>query len=238
VILERADVLRNLSDASGIELSAYRPAHVEDCIRRAMEREGAAGHDELSQRIRSNAASRSAFRRLVAVSVTRVFRDPEQFELLERQLLPPLLADRRRVSVWSAGCADGCELYSVAMVLRRLGGLNRSFLLGSDLLEENIASARRGVYGTDVAGQEVQARLRWEQRDLVRDGAPSGAFRFIFCRNVAIYLAPSTKQVLHDMLTRSLAVGGVLLLGRSERIADPASLGMERVVPHVYRRVR
>jgi chemotaxis protein methyltransferase CheR len=40
------------------------------------------------------------------------------------------------------------------------------------------------------------------------------------------------------MLVSSLATRGVLLLGRSERLADPAALGMERVIPHVYRRIR
>jgi chemotaxis protein methyltransferase CheR len=238
MIGERDSALRSLSDASGIDLSAYGAAHVEACIRRAIVRADASDCDQLSRLIRSSPETRTAFRRLVAVSVTSLFRDPEQFALLERELLPSLLADRPRVSVWSAGCSDGCELYSVAVVLKRLGALSRSFLLGSDLLEENIAVARRGMYGTDAVAADVRGRLRWEQRDLVRDGAPGAAFRLVLCRNVAIYLTPSAKRALHEMLARSLAAGGMLLLGRSERLADPAALGMERVVPHVYRRVR
>jgi chemotaxis protein methyltransferase CheR len=238
VILERATCLRTLSEASGIELTAYRAAHIADCIRRSQQRDGLSGCEELASSIRTSNAARTAFRRLVAVSVTSLFRDQEQFDLLERDLLPELLSERRRVSVWSAGCADGSELYSVATVLSRVGALHQSFLLGSDLLEENVVVARRGVYGAEVARPEIRARLRWEQRDLVRDGAPRGAFRLIFCRNVAIYLTPPAKQRLHEMLVSSLATRGVLLLGRSERLADPAALGMERVIPHVYRRIR
>ena len=234
---ERATLVRALSEASGLELVSYRAEHVDECIRRALEREGAASAAELALLVRSDRATRARFRRLVAVSVSGLFRDPAQFDLLERELLPPLLARGRRMSVWSAGCADGSELYSVAIVLERLGALERSFLLGSDLLEENLAAARRGRYGDVAISADLRARVRWEQRDLVRDGGPGKAFRVVLCRNVAIYLAQAAKRALHELLARSLATGGVLLLGRSERLSDPAALGLERVVPHAYRRV-
>ena len=58
----------------------------------------------------------------------------------------------------------------------------------------------------------------------------------MICRNVAIYLAQAAKRRLHELLAGSLARGGVLLLGRSERLGDPAALGLETVVPHAYRR--
>jgi chemotaxis protein methyltransferase CheR len=138
--------------------------------------------------------------------------------------------------VWSAGCSDGSELYSIAIILERLGALERAFLLGSDLLAENIALARRGVYGDVAMSPALRARLRWEQRDLTREEAPGGAFRLVLCRNVAIYLAQAAKHRLHEMLAGSLARGGILLLGRSERLGDPAALGLERVVPHAYRK--
>jgi chemotaxis methyl-accepting protein methylase len=40
------------------------------------------------------------------------------------------------------------------------------------------------------------------------------------------------------MLAAVLAPGGVLMLGRSERLSDPASLGLRRMEPHVYERAR
>ena len=114
-----------------------------------------------------------------------MFRDPEQFELLEEALLPRLLGGGRRLSVWSAGCADGTELYTLGIVLERLGVLDRSLLLGSDLLEENLVLARAGDYPAGA----VRARVRWERRDLAADGPPPGRWRLVLCRNVAIYLS-------------------------------------------------
>jgi chemotaxis protein methyltransferase CheR len=224
-----------LSRAAGLDLGAYRTEHMAERVRCAIAREGVRDVEGLVRLLRADPAARERFRSSVAVSVSGLFRDPDQFDLLERELLPPLL-DAGRLSVWSAGCANGSELYSVGILLKRLGALEGSFLLGSDLLEENLAAARRAVYGDVSISSELRARVRWEQRDLIRDGAPPGRWRLVLCRNVAIYLTPAAKQALHETLAGALATGGVLLLGRSERLSDPTRLGLVRVVPHAYRK--
>lgn len=227
---------RALSVAAGIDLEAYRPEHVEGRVQRALEREGAPDAAALARLLASDTGARERFRRDVAVSVSGLFRDAFQFELLERDLLPGLLAGGRRLTVWSAGCANGTELYSLAIVLQRLGALERAHLLGSDLLEENLAEARRGAFDGVAIAAELRARCRWERRDLTRDGAPPGSWRLVLCRNLAIYFGPASRHALHETLASALAPGGVLLLGRSERLAHPGTLGLESVAPHAYRR--
>jgi chemotaxis protein methyltransferase CheR len=228
---------RPLSLVTGLDLASYRAEHVTERVRRALERENVPDIDALVQRLRSDPTARSRFRRSVAVSVSGLFRDPQQFELLERELLPRLVDGDRRLTIWSAGCANGSELYSVAILLERLRLLDRSLLVGSDLLDENLEEARHAAYLDATVSREVRARPRWERRDLVRDGALTGRWRLVLCRNVAIYLAPDAKQALVRTLAEALSTGGVLLLGRSERIADPAALGLEAFGPHAYRRV-
>ncbi len=230
-------LLPALSRALGIELGAYREEHVSERIGRMLEREKLASGAELVRLVRADPEARGRLRRSVAVSVSGLFRDPAQFDLLEGEVLPLLLASGARPRVWSAGCANGSELYSVAILLERLGAIERAFLLGSDLLEENLAAARKGVYGDVTASEHLRARVRWERRDLVRDGAPLGMWDLVLCRNVAIYLGASAKRKLHELLVGSLAPGGVLLLGRSERLGDPGELELERVAPHAYRRL-
>jgi len=99
-----------------------------------------------------------------------------------------------------------------------------------------VATARRGVYGTQTMPSRLRERARWERRDLLRDGAPPGHWQLIMCRNVAIYLDQHAKRSLYETLADSLAAGGVLVLGRSERIADAKSMRLEQVAPHAYRR--
>jgi len=67
---------------------------------------------------------------------------------------------------------------------------------------------------------------------------PAGRWRLVLCRNVAIYLALEARRALYATLVSALADGGVLMLGRSERLLDAPSLGLRPVAPHAYERVR
>jgi chemotaxis protein methyltransferase CheR len=234
---QAADALRNLSLASGMDLFAYREEHVTERVSRALEREGIEEVDELVELLASDRDARNRFRHSVAMVVTGLFRDPEQFQLLERELLPLVIGTRRQLRVWSAGCADGSELYSVGIVLAQMGVLDSASFLGSDLLEENLVLAERGVYGDVQLPASLRVRMRWEQRDLLSDASPPGKWSLVLCRNLAIYLRADAKRRLHERLAGALAAGGVLLVGRSERISDPERIGLERLVPHAYRRV-
>ena len=138
---------------------------------RALEREGIQEVDELVELLASDREARDRFRHSVAMVVTGLFRDPEQFQLLERELLPLVIGTRRQLRVWSAGCADGSELYSVGIVLAQMGVLDSAGFLGSDLLEENLVLAERGVYGDVQLPASLRARMRWEQRDLLSRAA-------------------------------------------------------------------
>ncbi len=238
--MSRADAAptRALSRVLGIDLSAYRERHVRERIERAVVREDAGDVVGLVRLLRSDVSARRRFRRSVAVSVSGLFRDGAQFDLLERELLPPLVATGRRLRIWSAGCADGAELYSVAFVLERLGALDRSLLVGSDLLEENLEAARRGVYGDLSVPDEVRARVRWERRDLLGDVPAPGRWDVILCRNVAIYLTRDARDALHASLASALGRDGVLVVGRSEWVPRADALGLEPAGPHAYRRHR
>jgi chemotaxis protein methyltransferase CheR len=227
----------DLSRACGLNLSAYRPEHVAERVRRAFEEEGVAGVEELARLFITDSEARRRFRRSIAMVVTGLFRDPEQFQLVERELLPGLIDSRRTLRIWSAGCADGSELYSVGIVLAQMGELEGTTLLGSDLLDENLVAAAEGVYGDVQLPPALRAHMRWDQRDLLVDPPPPGKWGLILCRSLAIYLRSEAKERLHRQLAGVLAPHGVLLLGRSERLSDPAALGLEPVAPHAYRRV-
>ncbi len=220
-----------LERACGLPLTSFRPEHVCEQVERARRRERVESDDALAQRLRCDGEARRRFRRSVAISHGALFRDPEQFELLESTLLPRLLARGTRLSVWSAGCSDGAEVHSLGLLLERMGALERALLLGSDLLQENLAVARAGDYPASLRG-----RMRWEERDLSADGPPPGRWRLVVCRNVAIYLEPGARRRLYATLAAALSSRGILLLGRSERLLDPGALGLRQVAPHAYER--
>lgn len=237
--LDQAD-LTALGQACGIPLAAYRPGHVQACVGRMLTRCGVPDLPGLIQLCQRDALARAALLRCLLVPTTGLFRDPEQFALLERDLLPGLVGGARRgVRVWSAGCSDGTELYSVALILGRLGVLPRCQLVGTDILAERVDRASRGGPATEAARRAAVAAaavLRWQRRDLVRDPPPPGRFDLVLCRNVLIYLDVSVRSAVYRKLAGVLRRGGVLLLGRSEWLTEPAPLGLVPAGPHAYRK--
>ena len=89
----------------------------------------------------------------LTVGETYFFRDPESFEALEREILPPLVARRseagRTLRLWSAGCCTGEEAYSLAITCARalpdLRAWNAS-ILATDINPKFLAKAGAGVY--------------------------------------------------------------------------------------------
>lgn len=232
--LDQVD-LTSLGQACGIPLAAYRRGHVQTCVSRTLIRWGVPGVPELIRLCWQDGQARAALLRCLLVPTTGLFRDPEQFAVLDRDILPGLVSGPGGVRVWSAGCSDGSELYSVALLLDRLGAAPRCQLLGTDILAERVARASRGGPETMPASQAAAA-IRWERRDLVREPPPGGRFDLVLCRNVLIYLDSSARAMVHRKLAAALRRGGVLLLGRSEWLPDPAPLGLVPVAPHAYRK--
>jgi chemotaxis protein methyltransferase CheR len=235
--LSDADIV-GLSVACDLDLANFRRTHVEARVARALEQERAENVAELRDRLTTTDAAREAFRRSVAISVTGLFRDAEQFE----QLAEALRAEPKKPRpprVWSAGCATGEESWSLAALLARLGRADGALVLGSDLLPENVRAARRlRPTARELGGVVIPAtmRVRFECRDLVHDGAPGTGWDIVLCRNVAIYLEEARRRQVHRTLALALARQGLLLLGRSERLSDPAALGLRRLSPHLYLR--
>ena len=222
-----------LSRASGLPLHAYKPEHIERQVETTMRSEGAPDAAEMATRMGRNVAARGRFRRAIAISVSGHLRDPHQFALLRDQVFPELVERDGMIRIWSAGCADGSELYDIGAMLQSEDALGRSYLLGSDILDENLVAAKAKQGRT--ADPQVRARVRWEQRDLAGEAAPPGHWHLILCRNVAIYLRPEVRDELHRKLAGALAPGGFLMLGRNERIGDPTRLNLVPIAPNVYR---
>ena len=184
---------------------------------------------------------------LVTVGKTSFFRDDRQFQALAA-LMPGLLraarARGRPVSVWSAGCATGEEVYSIAMTAAEAGAQPGEVeLIGTDVNPEAVSAAARGLFEPrrmrDVPAGMVSRwfepdgdgyRVRSELRRLLAGVRPhnlvgqpfprpqAGGWDLVFCRNVIIYFdTPTTQQVLarfHD----TLEPGGFLFLGYSESL--------------------
>ncbi|HEX8529766.1 MAG TPA: chemotaxis protein CheB, partial [Cytophagales bacterium] len=176
------------------------------------------------------------------ISVTSFFRDPAAFELLEKKVIPALLAQpgAEPVKLWVAGCATGQEAYSLAILIVEYltqAGITREVkLFATDLDQAALAVAAKGIYPAGIAREVSPARL---ERFFTREGEnyrirpeirrllvfarhdlgkhpPYCHLDLITCRNLLIYLNPSLQQKIFAQLHFGLRPGGYLVLGPSE----------------------
>jgi chemotaxis protein methyltransferase CheR len=180
----------------------------------------------------------------VTVRETYFFRDPDQFELIRNVVLPALQEARhplRRLRVWSAGCASGEELYSLAILLHERGLLENSYLIGTDVSERALATARSGRYrewsfrAIDpalvplyfrrerqdyIVTSELRKHVVFSPANLLADQADTaddlGPFDLILCRNVMIYFDAAGVARLERRLYDALVPGGWLITGPSD----------------------
>ena len=72
--------------------------------------------------------------------------------------------------------------------------------------------------------------------DLCSDPAPRRSYQLILCRNVVIYFTDGARNHVHQGIAGALRPGGYLMVGATERVSDPASIGLEPAFPFIYRK--
>jgi chemotaxis protein methyltransferase CheR len=185
---------------------------------------------------------------LVTINETYFFREEYQLRAYKEEILRMLRAGphpRDRLSVWSAGCSTGEEVYSIAMLTREAGVFTGRTvrIFGSDISRKCVAAARRGVYGHSsfrATPQDMRRRYFVERSDGMHvtdelrsvcqfahlnllDVARStvvGRVDVIFCRNVLIYFDEASRRRVIEMFYDRLLPGGFLLLGHSESLLN------------------
>ncbi|MFN8446361.1 MAG: CheR family methyltransferase, partial [Caldilineaceae bacterium] len=226
-----AAVLQQMVRHTGHDLSHYKVSTLQ---RRIASRMGLTGVPSLTRYVdllKNSAEEANALFRSSLVSVTSFFRDPDAHEMLGNDCIPQLFFEKKRhdvVRVWVAGCATGQEAYSIAMHLAeyaaQMGEPPRLQVFATDLDEEAIAIARRGVYPKTIAkemspgrlerfftaqedGYQVKAEIRehvlFAVHDLFKD-PPFSRIDLISCRNVLIYFNRAAQARLLEIFHYAL----------------------------------
>jgi two-component system, chemotaxis family, CheB/CheR fusion protein len=237
-------LLTQLRDRSGIDFLQYKLPTIMRRLSRLMV---ATGVSSIAEYIRYLQSHPEAYQKLVGaflIKVTEFFRDAALFEELKNHILPELIDEAARsgneLRIWSAGTSTGEEAYSVAILCAELlQEKNASVgvrIFATDLDEEAIAFARRGIYGRETLRHVPAA---WIERYFVRMGdqyevgkrirnmtvfgahdlgqrAPFPRIDLCTCRNVLIYFTRELQTRALQLFAFSLRNGGYLVLGKAE----------------------
>jgi len=230
VIDRVAEMLRS---AVGLRAEPTLRARLRRCIRDEI---GDHGQDAESylRALSTGTALRQSLLNRITVQETGFFRHPEHFALLESEILP---TTNRPLSIWSAGCANGQEAYSLAMLLeeQRIS----ASVIATDISTSALARTDAGRYSTrEISGLTPERRERhlnpvgdgWEITTALRtrvstmhhnliDPLPAQvrSCQIVFCRNVLIYFSPEHARIFLNRVAEAMPTAW-LFLGSSETI--------------------
>jgi len=181
------------------------------------------------------------------INVTEFFRDRDAFLFLRNTVLPDLVergrSRGRQLRLWSAGCSTGEEAYSLLIGVAEVLGPELAQwnirVFATDVDEEAMAYARRGLYPENVLGAlsdehkeqffekaDHGLRIKKMLRQMVifgsqdiGHGVPFPRIDLVLCRNLLIYFKPEKQNQVLDVFAYSLApTQGYLFLGKAETV--------------------
>jgi two-component system, chemotaxis family, CheB/CheR fusion protein len=253
-------ILEMLGERYGVDFRDYKTGTLQRRTDRRIELKRFSAWNDYLDELRANPEEVEALYGDLLVGVTTFFRDPDEWELFARDVVPELVAERgdpAAVRAWSAGCATGEEAYSLAIVLlehlETAGSRLPVRIFASDASPGALATARRGHYPGAIAAHvsaqrlerffrpsgdgfavasDLRAAMTFAAHDMLSD-PPFPRLDLVTCRNVLIYLVPSAQERLLERFHFALRPGGTLWLGSAETIGRRTDLFTQ--VPGGYR---
>jgi chemotaxis protein methyltransferase CheR len=218
--------------------------------------------DGLQSLERSVLADPALFTKLLqylTVQTTEMFRDPSFFATMRGQVAPVLMT-YPSLKIWIAGCSTGEELYSMSILLREEGLLDRSIIYATDINPESLRRAEAGIYpvarapiftqnhrasggkgslsdyysaayGSIVFDRSLRKNVVFSDHSLATDSV-FAEVQVVSCRNVLIYFDRTLQDRALGLMKDALCRRGFLGLGTKEsvRFSSYASF-FDEVVP-------
>ncbi len=223
----------------------YARASLRRRVTVAIDRFGDADVATLTRRIAGDSAAFAALLPYLTLQVSEMFRDPSYFRVFRERILPVLATYPSR-KLWVAGCSNGEEAYSFAIILKEEGLLDRTRIYATDIHPESLRLAELGAYPIDrirgftenhrltgarcslsehysaaynsaVFDPELRAHIVFADHSLATD-AVFAEVELVSCRNVLIYFDPSLQERAVGLFREALCRRGFLGLGPRETL--------------------
>jgi chemotaxis protein methyltransferase CheR len=199
------------------------------------------------------------------MAFTFFFRDTQTLQVLIEQALP-VLCGQAFIRIWDAGCANGPEPYTLAMLLRerlsdyvfrnvriqatdvdrQFGPQIASGIYAEQEVERIPAAIRRryfqpaGEPGFVQVADDIRAKVSFAHHDLLCLKPPREDFSLIVCKNVLLHFDEAQRRQVFQMFHRALRPGGLLATEHTQKMPDGLGSLFEPITGYaqVYRTVQ
>jgi len=234
------------------DFRGYAGASLKRRLTVAMSRFNCATLSQLQDQVLHDPTVFPALMDYLTVQVSDMFRDPAYFRSL-REKVVPLLRTYPSLKIWVAGCSAGEEVYSLAILLREEGLLDRTLIYATDINHSALKKAETGVYQLDrIAGftsnhqksgaltslsdyytaayghavfdKSLRQHIVFSDHSLATDSV-FAEMQLVSCRNVLIYFNRQLQERALGLFRDSLCRKGFLGLGSKESLRFSSHAG-------------
>ena len=238
-------IVNDLFEVYGYDFTNYARASLKRRISRLFILDKFPSFAEFRYRLKSDTNYLKRAIEGLTVNVTEMFRDPLFYKSLREDILQALRA-KPFIRIWHAGCSTGEEVFSMAILLKEAGLLDKSLLYATDLNPEVLEKARKGVfslaqmkqysenyiesggkndfssyytaqYGQAIFDEILAKKMIFSTHNLVSDRS-FNEFDLILCRNVLIYFDKHLQEKTLQLFDASISKCGYLALGSKETL--------------------
>ncbi|PKM86643.1 MAG: chemotaxis protein CheR [Firmicutes bacterium HGW-Firmicutes-12] len=253
---EYTNFIFDLKKRLDIDLTGYKRPQMERRINSLMRTLSIKDYDSFVSSMKQDGKLLERFIDHLTINVSEFFRNTQQWEVLDKKIIPMLLEKTPNLNIWSAGCSTGEEPYTLAMVLAEKIPKGKHSIIATDFDDLVLKKAIAGLYKpkvvsgipapylkkyfNDVEGEyqandALKSLITFKHHNLLRDAYPS-QMDLIICRNVVIYFTEETKSMMYKKMFDSLKPGGVLFTGSTEQIFQARDIGFESSAVFFYRK--
>ncbi len=235
---------------TNIDLNCYKEKQMRRRIDTLAKKNHAESYEEYLHLLKGDKALFEQFINFLTINVSEFYRNPDQWKLMDENVIPRLLKDfGRNLKIWSAACSTGDEPYSLAMAFSKHIPLSNIRILATDIDKQVLQQAKVGLYNEkSLAGvpaemksryftkvgasyqvsDEIKRCVTFKEHNLLRDAYPND-YDLILCRNVVIYFTDEAKDEIYHKFYHSLKPHGVLFIGSTEQITNYKEIGFKRM---------
>ncbi|MFP4698159.1 MAG: CheR family methyltransferase [Eubacteriales bacterium] len=228
---------------TNIDLNAYKERQMKRRIDSLIKKNSYENYNDYIKAIKNNKDLFEEFINYLTINVSEFYRNPEQWRVLEEEILPHLFnIFGKKLKIWSAACSTGDEPYSLAMLLSKYIPLSNVEIIATDIDKQVLNKAKIGLYHEkNLAAlpeeyknkyfkkisatsyqitDDIKSSIKFKQHNLLKDPYPNHC-NLIVCRNVLIYFTEEAKVSIYKKFNQALQHNGILFVGSTEQIINP-----------------
>jgi len=250
------DFISKIRQKLGIDLTLYKETQMKRRLTTLRDKRGFLSFDSYYNSLIRDKNLLNEFIDRLTINVTEFYRNPERWNVLKDKVIPSLIKNKQKLTIWSAACSTGEEPYSLAIMMKECYPNIKIEIIATDIDENVLAAAKDGIYLKKSLSElpdslkkkyfkntndlfkvdpSLRKNITFKKHNLLADRYPAN-IDLIVCRNVLIYFTEPAKKEIYLNFSNSLQRNGVLFVGSTEQIFNPTKYNLELIETFFYRK--